>query len=98
MLARTKNALLVLTASLAILAPWWLGAGLPSAAVAAQKEENTIPDKVKLFIPYKEYSQEDNQRILQLFEGLRVADVSDGMDVVGLQDIGIVNPEIRALW
>jgi regulator of RNase E activity RraA len=27
-----------------------------------------------------------------------VADVSDGLDVVGLQDVGLVDPEIHALW
>jgi len=54
--------------------------------------------RVKLFIPYKDYSQQDNQRILSMFDGLRVADVSDGMDVVGLADVGIVDPEIKALW
>lgn len=65
---------------------------------AQQPAETTIPDKVRLFIPYKEYSQEDDQRILQMYKYLRVADVSDGMDVVGLQDVGTVNPAIRALW
>lgn len=54
--------------------------------------------KVKLFIPFEQYSQEDNQQILKQFEGLRVADVSDGMDVVGLADVGIVDPEIKTLW
>jgi hypothetical protein len=33
-----------------------------------------------------------------MFEDLRVADVSDGMDVVGLANVGIVNAEIKALW
>jgi 4-hydroxy-4-methyl-2-oxoglutarate aldolase len=64
----------------------------------AQMVQGPLPDKVKLFIPFKEYSQEDNRRILSMFEDLRVADVSDGMDVVGLKDVGIVSPEIRALW
>ncbi len=72
--------------------------GGPFVAEAAQQAETRIPDKVKLFIPYEEYSQEDNQRILSMYEFLRVADVSDGMDVVGLQDVGLVNPEIHALW
>ena len=53
---------------------------------------------VRLFIPYQEYSQQDNQRVLELFDGLRVADVSDGMDMAGLTDVGTVDPEIRALW
>jgi hypothetical protein len=70
-----------------------------SASVAgAQPAETTIPDKVRLFIPYKEYSQEDNKRILDMYKWLRVADVSDGMDVVGLQDVGTVDAEIHALW
>ena len=33
-----------------------------------------------------------------MYKWLRVADVSDGMDVVGLQDVGLVDPEIHALW
>lgn len=68
------------------------------AAFTAAAQTQEAGGKVKLFMPYKEYSQEDNQRILKLFEGLRVADVSDGMDVVGLADVGIVDPEIKALW
>jgi regulator of RNase E activity RraA len=36
--------------------------------------------------------------MLALFDGLRVADVSDGMDMAGLTDVGTVNPEIHALW
>ncbi|MGH9308953.1 MAG: RraA family protein [Vicinamibacterales bacterium] len=69
-----------------------------SLCFAQQPAEKTIHDKVQLFIPYKDYSQEENTRILAMYKWLRVADVSDGMDVVGLQDIGIVDPEIHALW
>ncbi|MCL6506892.1 MAG: hypothetical protein K6T59_07695, partial [Bryobacteraceae bacterium] len=72
-----------------------LAAALAAPVVAQISLEN---GRVKLFIPYKDYSQQDNQRILSMFDGLRVADVSDGMDVVGLADVGIVDPEIKALW
>jgi len=44
------------------------------------------------------HSLDDDRKVLKAFEGLRVADVSDGMDFVGLQDIGLVNPEIHSLW
>lgn len=64
----------------------------------AQMAPRTVPNQVQLFIPYKQYSQEENQRILKLYEPLRVSDVSDGMDTVGLQDIGIVDESIRPLW
>ena len=33
-----------------------------------------------------------------MFKGLRVADVSDGMDMVGLTNVGLLDPEITALW
>lgn len=52
----------------------------------------------KNFIPTKVYTQQEDQRVLRLFEGLRVADVSDGMDAVGLQNTGLVSAEIRPLW
>ena len=75
-----------------------VSAASSSAALAQQPAETTIPTKVRLFIPYKEYSQDDNKRILEMYKWLRVADVSDGMDVAGLQDVGTVAPEIHALW
>ena len=72
--------------------------GFTSPAAAQQPAEKTVPSKVKLFIPYKEYPPEENKRILEMYKYLRVADVSDGMDVAGLQDVGLVNQEIHALW
>jgi regulator of RNase E activity RraA len=50
------------------------------------------------FISFEAYTQQEDDEILAAFAGLRVADVSDGMDVVGLQDVGLVDPEIRTLW
>jgi 4-hydroxy-4-methyl-2-oxoglutarate aldolase len=39
-----------------------------------------------------------DEQILKLFDGLRVADVSDGMDAVGLPDVGLMDQKITALW
>ena len=36
--------------------------------------------------------------LLSLFEGLRVADVRDGLDACGYHYIGSMDPEIRPLW
>lgn len=88
MCRRKRVLLLSLTAALC----------LSRQASAQQPAETAIPDKVRLFIPFKDYSQEDNTRILDEYKYLRVADVSDGMDVVGLQDIGLVDPEVHPLW
>ncbi|OHB55711.1 MAG: dimethylmenaquinone methyltransferase [Planctomycetes bacterium RBG_13_44_8b] len=46
----------------------------------------------------KVYSEQEDQEILKLFEGLRVADVTDGMDKAGLANIGLMSPDIHAVW
>ncbi len=50
------------------------------------------------FIATTVYSAEENQELLKLYEGLRVADVSDGMDMVGLPNTGLVDPVIHPDW
>lgn len=86
-----------------------LAAGLTALGAAAhaagQKDGSPRPDKRlaelragKGFIATKVYSAEEDQKVLKLFGGLRVADVSDGMDKAGLQNIGLVSPDIRPLW
>lgn len=52
----------------------------------------------KNYLSTQVYSETDDQKLLALFAGLRVADVTDGMDAVGLQNIGLMNPEIHPLW
>jgi 4-hydroxy-4-methyl-2-oxoglutarate aldolase len=52
----------------------------------------------KGFIATEVYSLEDDKKILALFDGLRVADVSDGMDKAGLHSTGLMSPDIRPLW
>ena len=52
----------------------------------------------KGFITTDVYSLEDDKKILALFDGLRVADVSDGMDKAGLHSTGLMSPDIRPLW
>ncbi|MDP2898498.1 MAG: RraA family protein, partial [bacterium] len=40
----------------------------------------------------------EDATVLELFKGLRVSDVADGMDAVGLQNIGLMDPDIHPLW
>ncbi len=54
--------------------------------------------KGRNFIETNVYSAEDDARILDLYKNLRVADVSDGMDMVGLSGTGLVDPSIHADW
>lgn len=44
------------------------------------------------------YSAEENAELLKWYEGLRVADVSDGLDMVGLPNTGLVSHEIHPHW
>ena len=50
------------------------------------------------FIATPVFSAEEDRALLALFEGLRVADVTDGMDAMGLQNVGLMDPEVRPLW
>lgn len=50
------------------------------------------------FIESNYYSDAENEALLKLYEGLRVADVSDGMDMVGLPNTGLVSTEIHPDW
>ncbi|MCK5208726.1 MAG: RraA family protein [Cyclobacteriaceae bacterium] len=43
-------------------------------------------------------SDEARKEILDLYHNLRVTDVLDGMDLIGLQDIGLMHNDIRPLW
>lgn len=36
--------------------------------------------------------------LLRLYRGLRVADVSDGMDALGRRDVGLVDRAVRPIW
>jgi regulator of RNase E activity RraA len=92
---RKRTLVAAVVACLVVLAA---SAQQPSPARSRPPGQADNKEKVKLYIPYKEYSQADNERILKMYEGLRVSDVTDGMDVVGLQDIGIMSPDIKALW
>ena len=50
------------------------------------------------FLETKVYRVDQDRQILAPFEGLRVADVSDGMDQAGLANVGLVSAEIGPLW
>ena len=69
----------------------------------AQGEDNAMSDVEELrggknFLAAKVYTAEQDGEILALFEGLRVTDVVDGMDKVGLHNIGLMSPEIHPAW
>ena len=66
-----------------------------SFIVAARAQE---PPFSKQYLPVRPYAQEENAALVKKFHGLRVTDVVDGLDVVGLQDVTILDPAIKPLW
>ena len=65
---------------------------LPAQAPAAD------PRAGRSFLPTPVYTAEDDAAVLKVFEGLRVADVTDGMDAIGLHNTGLMDPGILPLW
>jgi len=59
----------------------------------------TTPQGVRL-LQNKSFDDSDLARkeILTLYKDLRLTDVLDAMDLVGLQDIGLMHKDIRPLW
>jgi regulator of RNase E activity RraA len=79
---------------------WLVTIALCTTALQAQQVGGPSDDfrGGKSFMPTAVFSEADDKRLLALFDGLRVADVSDGMDAVGLQHVGRMDPEILPLW
>ncbi len=75
----------------------FLLSGLVSSSFAQVPDKATIEKGVN-FIATKTYPAEDDARILELYKDLRVADVSDGLDMVGLPGTGLVDEAIHPDW
>jgi len=75
-------------------------AGVPAAKAQRSKPKKlTTPEGVRL-LKNKSFDDSEQARneILGLYKNLRVTDVLDGMDLIGLQDIGLMKKDIRPLW
>jgi regulator of RNase E activity RraA len=73
--------------------------GLPGTGQVAKEKEAAVSLQAgRNLIATPVYTEAEDGKILVLFKGLRVSDVVDGMDAVGLQNIGTMDPEIHPLW
>jgi len=73
---------------LALCATWYLAGGTGAFGPALAQPQNAEKRPADLraggdFMPTKVYSEQQDQEVLRLFAGLRVADVTDGMDKAG---------------
>ena len=82
----------------AVTAIWMAAVSGPATAQQAAKPSTDSLRAGKNFIETKVYSEQDDQETLKLFDGLRVSDVTDGLDKVGLTNVTLMSPEIHAAW
>jgi 4-hydroxy-4-methyl-2-oxoglutarate aldolase len=64
----------------------------------AQAPAAAVPRTGRGFIATPVFTAAEDDALLALFAGLRVADVTDGMDAMGLQNVGLMDPEVHPLW
>ena len=64
----------------------------------ANQETRPAPPPSHQFLKVQLHTPEEDSRILQLYDGLRVADVIDGLDAVGLPEVTMMDKHIRPLW
>ncbi|MHC4106096.1 MAG: RraA family protein [Planctomycetota bacterium] len=86
--------------SLVIIILLILISGIPvTEARKSSRRKLTTPKGVRL-LNNKSFddSEQARKEILDLYKNLRLTDVLDGMDLIGLQDIGLMKKDIRPLW
>ena len=64
----------------------------------ASQQARPAPPPSAQYLKAKVYTAEEDSRVLKLYDGLRVSDVIDGLDVVGLQGVTMMDRNIRPLW
>jgi 4-hydroxy-4-methyl-2-oxoglutarate aldolase len=71
---------------------------LCGAAMAWGQRTRPAQPYSKQYLTVRQHSAEEDSQILKQYEGLRVCDIVDALDVVGLQDVTVMDREIRPLW
>src|SRR5450759_3951145 len=65
---------------------------------APPKLTNDQINQGAVLLKYKDYSNEDPMKVVHEYEGLRVSDVLDALQAIGIQDITLMDKSIRPLW
>jgi regulator of RNase E activity RraA len=75
----------------------WGQASQPAGQQAGQQARPAPPTSAQ-YLKAKVYTAEEDSQVLKLYDGVRVADVIDALDVVGLQGVTTMDRSIRPLW
>jgi len=71
---------------------------LPFVLHAQNTPDNDVLEKGTILLDYPSEAIEDPQKLIEKYEGLRVTDVLDALQAVGLQDLTLMDKTIRPLW
>ena len=69
-----------------------------TAWAQANQGARPAPPPSHQFLKVHQYTAEEDSQVLKLYEGLRVADVIDALDAVGLPEVTMMDKHIRPLW
>jgi 4-hydroxy-4-methyl-2-oxoglutarate aldolase len=75
--------------------------GCTAATPAQDQPSKLTPEQLRmgaLLYPNKGLAGEDPMSLVRKYEGLRMTDVLDAMQAIGLQDRGVMDKNIRPLW
>jgi 4-hydroxy-4-methyl-2-oxoglutarate aldolase len=98
---RIRGTVLSLFMAITLIVVTTLWMAMVSSPVEAQQKAKSGAEELRTgrnFIETKIYREQEDQEILKLFEGLRVSDVTDGLDKVGLTNVMQMSPEIHSAW
>ncbi len=71
---------------------------LMGVTAAAWGQAGPPPAPSAQYLKARVYTAEEDEKTLKLYDGVRVADVVDALDVVGLQGVTTMDRSIRPLW
>jgi regulator of RNase E activity RraA len=61
-------------------------------------QSGATPPPSHQYLKVQTYTAQEDAQLLKLYEGLRVADVIDALDAVGLHEVTMMDQHIRPLW
>ena len=64
----------------------------------ANQRARPAPPPYHQYLKVQTYTADEDSRMLKLYDGLRVSDVIDGLDAVGLPEVTMMDKHIRPLW
>ncbi len=74
-----------------------LALAISTVGWAQSNSPESIPSSHQ-YLKVHEYTADQDAELLKLYDGLRVADVIDALDAVGLHEVTMMDQRIRPLW